>query len=80
MSVKRPLDTMRKRSGCIQGGPSSFFILNEPGERVLGGAQAPRGLEADVDADALAKVAQGARHHKAHRQGRVHPPLPGRLA
>src|SRR5580658_11078000 len=51
---------------------------DEPGERVLGGAQAARRLEADVDADALAIIAERPYHHQAHRQGGVDVLLAGR--
>src|SRR6202046_331630 len=51
---------------------------NKPGERILGGAQAPRRLEADVDAGALAIIAQGPQHHEAHWQRRVDVLLAGR--
>ena len=68
MSVKRPLAPMRNRSGCIHVEAELLLHQDEPGERVLGRAQAARRLEADVDAGALAIIAQRPHHHQAHRQ------------
>src|SRR6478609_1684316 len=51
---------------------------DEPSQRVLGRAQAPRRLEADVDAGPLAIIAQGAKHDQAHRKRGVDVFLAGR--
>ena len=45
MSVKRPLDTMRKRSGCIQGRPSSSFIRMSQASASLAERRPPAGLK-----------------------------------
>ena len=51
---------------------------DEPGERVLGAAHPARRLEADLEAGALAIVAQRPHHDEAHRQGGVDVFLAGR--